>query len=324
MMQSFINSPFKIGSLTLSNRLIQGPLAGFSAAPLRQLVYQFIPPAYTVTEMISAYDTLNKHHPESRYLYRAPAERMLCYQLAGNNPSILAAAAKRLEQLGADLIDINCGCPKTKIRKKGAGSALLNSPQQLFIIVATVREAIQIPLTVKIRIHGNEQDIILAKMIEQAGADALIVHGRHWTQDYSTPCNYHQIQHIKSNIKIPVIANGDIFEKESLENAYSYSGCDAFMISRAGCGNPWLFQQLLYKNINEIKITNNLRKNIFLMHLQAILNLENEIQAVKQSKSLIRYYFKNILTSEQLALYYQLNTMHDIINYLNQINLRLD
>ena len=107
-MHTFINSPLQIGTLTLPNRLIQGPLAGYSCAPFRSLFYQFTPPAYCVSEMSSAQDVIHKHTPHSRYLYRALLEKILAYQLSGNNEYTLAQAALRLQTLGADLIDINC------------------------------------------------------------------------------------------------------------------------------------------------------------------------------------------------------------------------
>ncbi|OYV54584.1 MAG: nitrogen regulation protein, partial [Legionella sp. 21-45-4] len=153
-MHEFINSPFHIGALAFPNRLIQGPLAGYTCAPFRQLVYQFTPPAYCCSEMLSAHD-LNHQSAEKarRFIYRAPEETRLCYQISGHDPHTLALAAKKLETLGADLIDINCGCPKTKIRKKGAGSALLEKPSQLLSIIDSVRQAIRIPLTVKLRLQ---------------------------------------------------------------------------------------------------------------------------------------------------------------------------
>jgi tRNA-dihydrouridine synthase len=120
-MHSFINSPLLIGSLTIPHRLIQGPLAGYSCAPFRAIFNQFTPPAYCVSEMCSANDVIHKHQANSRYLYRAPEERILAYQISGTDPQIMAQAAGHLQSIGADLIDLNCGCPKNKIRKKGAG-----------------------------------------------------------------------------------------------------------------------------------------------------------------------------------------------------------
>ena len=304
----FLNEPFNIGSLQLPNRLIQGPLAGFSCAPFRQLYYQFIPPAYCVSEMISAHDVLYKHPVDSRYLYRAPEEKTLCYQISGRDPTVMAQAAHRLEALGADLIDLNCGCPKNKIRKKGAGSALLEKPQLLFEIVSAVRAAISIPLTVKLRIQGGLSDMALAQSLESAGADALIVHGRRWTDDYDTPSDLHQIQRIKKAIRIPVIANGDIIDKDSLAHAMGVSGADAYMIARAGSGNPWIYQALL-----EAKVMAPppllAQINGFMTHLQGLSNLESEHQAILQSKSLVRYYFGKILSDVQLKHFYSLSSL---------------
>lgn len=309
-LQVFLNEPFYIGSLQLPNRLIQGPLAGFSCAPFRQLFYQFLPPAYCVSEMISAYDVLYKHQVDSRYLYRSPVETKLCYQIAGHDPVIMAKAAQRLEALGADLIDLNCGCPKTKIRKKGAGSALLDTPERLCKIVREVRQALVIPLTVKLRIQGGPADIVLAQAIEEAGADALIVHGRHWTADYDVPSDVDGIRRVKDAVRIPVIANGDIADKHSLDNAIHATGSDAFMIARAGSGNPWIYQELLEGRLVALSVIE--RIDIFMSHLQELACLESEHQAVLQSRRLVRYYFKKQLSLEQLKHFYSLTSLKDI------------
>ena len=315
-MQRFLNSSFNIGSLQLPNRLIQGPLAGFSCAPFRQLYYQFLPPAYCVSEMISAYDVLHKHQTNSRYLFRAPEEKRLCYQLAGHDPYIMAQASQQLEAMGADIIDINSGCPKAKIRKKKAGSALMDDPLQLCAIISAMRQAITIPLTVKIRIYGDDRDLNLAKAIEQAGADALIVHGRRWTTDYDTPSDIRHLGKIKHAVRIPVIANGDIADASSLADAIAYSGCDAYMISRAGCGHPWLYQALLTGTVMSDKA---LRRRCFMDHLQGLSQLESEFQAVLQSKTLVRYYFGKNIPSQKLNEFYALQRLLDIENYLTQL-----
>ena len=310
---SSLTHSFRIGSATFPNRLLQGPLAGFSAAPMRVSYNQFLPPAYCVSEMISAYDVLHKHTPETRYLYRSPEERILCYQLAGHDPQVMASAAVRLEGLGADLIDINCGCPKTKIRKKKAGSALLDSPDVLRDIISSIRDAIQIPLTVKIRIFGDERDFITAKVIADAGADALIVHGRRWTDDYDIPCDWAQIKKIKQMLNIPVIANGDVSDKNTLEKAMAIADCDAYMVARAGCGQPWLYQQLLG---DPPEITHELRLACFMRHLHGLSTLESEFQAILQSKKLVRYYFRDALSTDQLQAYYALNSLQEIEQFL--------
>lgn len=314
-MHTIINSPLQIGSLKLPNRLIQGPLAGYSCAPFRELFYKYIPPAYSVTEMSSAIDVLNKHQKNSRYIYRSSAEKILAYQISGNDPYILAQAANHLETHGADIIDINCGCPKTKIRKKGAGSALLDQPEKLFTIIKNVRESISIPLTIKIRIQGNEQDIKLAKQIEEAGADALIVHGRRWVDDYDIHCDLSQIAQIKKNIKIPVIANGDINNTASLARAIQISGCDGFMIARAGSGRPWLYQELLEQG--DLLISDSEKTMLFMEHLEGLKSLEDEYKSVLQSKSLVRYYFRDRLDELQLIQFYKLKSLVEIKKFLD-------
>ncbi|MBN9227141.1 MULTISPECIES: tRNA dihydrouridine synthase [Legionella] len=317
-MHAFINSSLKIGSLTLPNRLIQGPLAGYSCAPFRTLFNRYLTPAYCVTEMSSATDILHKHSTNSRYIYRAPQEQILAYQIAGTEPYILAQAAQRLQFNGADIIDINCGCPKPKIRKKGAGSALLEAPEQLVRIIQEVRAAITIPLTIKIRIQGNEQDLLLAKKIEEAGADALIVHGRRWIDDYDVAADLQQIAQIKQNMTIPVIANGDIHDVASLQRAVELSGCDAYMISRAGSGKPWLYQELLQQRGVPVSVTEKIC--LFMTHLQGLASLEDEYKAVLQSKSLIRYYFGTWLDESLLNRFYQLGSLVGIDSFLQSIS----
>lgn len=299
-----------MGSLQLKHRLIQGPLAGFSCAPFRQLFTLFKTPAYCVSEMLSAHDVIYKHSPTGRYLYRSPDEGFLCYQIAGHDPGLMADAAAQLAELGADLIDINCGCPKNKIRKKGAGSALLEEPQRLLTIVKAVRRAIKCPLTVKIRLQGNDHDLDISRGIADEGADALIVHGRRWVDDYDKPCDLQQIAVLKQAIEIPLIANGDIADSATLNKALIATGCDGFMISRASTGKPWLFQQLLDGLI--IKRDNTQLIALFMRHLDGLATLENEYKAVLQSKSLVRYYFTNQVDLAFLQQFYKLSSLQSI------------
>jgi tRNA-dihydrouridine synthase B len=310
-----INTSFQIGALTLPHRLIQGPLAGYTCAPYRATFAAFQRPAYCVSEMISAHDLL--HRQPARFVARDPAEGFLSYQISGYDPQIMASAALILQDLGADMIDINCGCPKTKIRKKGAGSALLADPERLISIIAAIKARISIPLTVKIRIQDPEQNLKLAKRIEHAGADALIVHGRRWQDNYAQPCNTQQIAQIKQSVSIPVIANGDIADSTSLQTMLQETGCDAYMIARAGTGRPWLYQALL--GGEEVQPSNwsfDLAVAFFMRHIQGLAVLQNEHRAVLQSKTLVRYYFKPWIPREQLSAYYDLDSFSEIEHYL--------
>lgn len=315
-MLSYINSPLQLGPLTIENRLIQGPLAGYSCSPFRVLFSTYASPAYTVSEMLSANDVLYKHASQGRYLHRAKEEKMLSYQLSGNNADLLSEAALKLTQLGADIIDINCGCPKSKIRKKGAGSALLEQPEALLKIVQTVRNAIPShPLTIKIRLVNEKQDIQLAKALENAGINALIIHGRRASDSYNVPCDLQRIALIKQQLNIPIILNGDISDSNSLDNAYTHTGVDAFMISRAGTGKPWLYKELL--SGRRIHPPKKDIIDLFLKHLNGLADLETEYSAILQSKSLVRFYFKDQLNDMQQKAFYELKTISQIEVWLD-------
>lgn len=312
-MRALFNSSWQLGTLSLPNRLIQGPLAGVSSAPFRQLFYRFTAPAYCVSEMLSAHDVVHKHQANGRYLYRAAEETRLAYQIAGTDPILMAEAAVKLVALGADIIDINCGCPKLKIRKKGAGSALLEQPQRILAIIRAIKNQVHCPLTIKIRLQNPDADIRLAQSIADEGADALIIHGRRWQEDYAIPCDWQQIANIKQALTIPVIVNGDIADRVSLQQALQQTDGDAYMISRAGTGKPWLYEELLSERpIASLDLT----KSLFLSHIQALAHLESEYQAVQQSKSLVKYYFRDSLSTEHLQEYYTLNSLPTVAAWL--------
>ncbi len=156
----------------------------------------------------------------------------------------------------------------------------------------------------------------MARAIEDAGADALIVHGRHWTNDYAWPSDFHHIGKMKQAVQIPVIANGDIATEDSLAKVIEASGCDAYMIARAGSGKPWLYQQLLADKGAFINVDHAVKIECFFEHLQGLSRLESEHQAVLQSKTLVRYYFKSTLSAQQLQSYYALNGLNQIEQFI--------
>jgi len=287
--------PLVIGSKIFEHNLIQGPLAGYSCAPFRKLFYQFTAPAYCVTEMISAQELVRNQKLNSRYVWRDPQETHLCYQLSGNCPDTLRKAAIIVTDLGADLIDLNCGCPKPKIRKKQCGSYLLSTPQHIAEIVAAMKSATNLPITVKIRVDGysNERHhLAVTQAVTQAGADALIVHGRHWTDSYQVGCHLDQISEIVRTTTIPVIGNGNVSNVDDLKKMLQ-TGCAGVMISRAGSGKPWIFQQLLaemsgktYTPLSQADIT-----HLFDQHVAGLIELIGETKALLESRKLFSYYF---------------------------------
>lgn len=320
-MSILVDSNFFIGRLKLENRLIQAPLAGISCAPFRELFSLFIKPAYAVTEMISANSILeNNDLINRRYLSHSKNEGKWCIQLSGSDPKKLASAVKICEKYKPDLIDLNCGCPKPKIRAKGFGSALMDNPNKLREVVQALREATNLPLTVKIRTAGQTNDeryLESASIIANSGADAIIVHGRHFSEDYDVPVNYLQIKKISEIVNIPVIANGDIYDLDSLQKALNSSGASAVMIGRASIGKPWLFQQLL---TNSLDPSWEERIVLFNQHICQLSILEqNEFKALLQGRRLIKWYFPE-LSLTQLANCNRIESVTELLNILKNMN----
>ena len=285
--------PLQLGQRLFASNLIQAPLAGVSCAPFRELIAQFGGAAYCVTEMVSAKTLLGR--PEKRYIYKSPDEGVLCFQLSGNHIAELQAAAERAVEHGADLIDLNCGCPVNKIRKKNSGSKWLAMSQELGQVIQAIKSKISLPLSVKIRVDGLSGDRFntdVVNAINDAGADFIIVHGRHWTEHYETPVRLDEIARIVQSSSIPVIGNGDVRDYASLKKMFESTGCQGVMIGRASVGRPWLFQMLKaedrgkqYTIPTEAEIT-----DLLLQHIQGLSELESPQSALLQARKFIKYY----------------------------------
>lgn len=293
-------SPLQLGQQQFPVNLIQGPLAGISAAPFRKLSSIYGQTAYNCTEMISCKTLLNKSLAlQQRFVIKDPAEGPVCFQLSASDPKELGEATQRVTQLGADLVDLNCGCPVKKIRSKGAGSSHLMRPQQLFQLITAMKQNTHLPVSVKIRVEGGSQDKFnaeVAKVVTEAGADFIVVHGRHWTEHYETPCNYDEIRFFVQEMKIPVIGNGDVACLASLKKMFA-TGCHGVMIGRAGVGQPWLTKKLIaeithadftHPSLTEIA-------NMFLQHTQELAALlKSEKFALLNARKFAKYYARGI------------------------------
>lgn len=294
-----------INQISLGNKnfpvnIIQGPLAGYSNAPFRLLTWRYSQPAYSCTEMISSkaliYQSKLATH---RYVKRDPQEGPVCFQLSGNDASELSIASKIVEDLGADLIDLNCGCPVRKIRRKGMGSSLLTTPSELYKLIRGLKQNTSLPVSIKIRVEGDSDEKFnseIAKVVKEAGVDFLIVHGRHWTENYETPCRYDEIKFFVNELDIPVIGNGDISCVSSLRKMYE-TGCAGVMIGRAGVGQPWLIKKLIAEMNNEEFKTPPLKEigNIFLEHVNSLAQLFGNIKfSIVQARKLAKYYGRGV------------------------------
>lgn len=236
----------KIGSLQTDGQLILAPMAGVTDLAFRTICGE-LGAAVTVTEMVSSRALVYQDRKSVGLLKKTPVG--LCgAQIFGNDPEIMAEAAKlALNHSGCDFLDINMGCPMTKIVKNGDGSALMQNPELAGKIVRAVSDAVPVPVTVKTRLgwdRGSINVVQLAKMLQENGAAALAVHGRTRSMLYSGRADWDTIRLVKQSVSIPVIANGDIFGAEEATSCLRRTGADAVMIGRSTFGNPWVFQQV--------------------------------------------------------------------------------
>jgi nifR3 family TIM-barrel protein len=235
---------FKIGSLELANPLILAPMAGITSLPFRRVMKSF-GASLVFSEMISANGLIREGRKTFELLQSCPEEKPLGIQLFGDDPQVLAEAARMVAPY-ADLLDINMGCPVKKVVRGGAGSALLQNPEQIRRIIEAVRPAYPGPLTLKIRSgwdHTSINYLEVGRIAQESGADGICLHPRTRSQNFGGKANWQMIAELKAHLQIPVIGSGDLFNAEDILHLFEQSHCDAVMIARGGYGNPWLFRQ---------------------------------------------------------------------------------
>lgn len=234
----------KIGNVELDGLLALAPMAGITDTAFRE-VCKGLGAVYTCTEMVSAKALVYKDVKTRSLLLLGENEHPCAAQIFGSEPEFMEQAAGLAREIsGADIIDINMGCPVGKVAGNGDGSALMRDPDKAQRVIEAVVRGAGVPVTVKFRKgwdKGNVNAVEFGKMCEEAGASAITVHGRTRTQMYSGVADWDIIRDVKKAVGIPVFANGDVFEPEDAPHILRYTGCDMAMIGRGALGNPWLF-----------------------------------------------------------------------------------
>lgn len=291
----------KIGNVEIKNGVFLAPMAGVTDRAFRHMCKKF-GAGGMVTEMVSAKAICYGDKKTASLAYILPEERPCGLQLFGSEPDIMARAAVSVyEQFGPEFIDINMGCPAPKIVNNGEGSSLMKNPRLCYEIVKEMKTALdgRCPLTVKIRRGFDAQHINaaeVAKMCEEAGADAIFVHARTREQMYMPPVEYSTIAEVKNAVKIPVIGNGDIMCGCDAVKAMNLTGCDGVMVGRASQGNPFVFDEINHflEGKEYTPPSNEEKLNCVKEHISLLIRDKGEYVGVREARKHVAWYIKGL------------------------------
>ena len=295
----------KIGNVTLPNRYILGPMAGVTDLPFRVLCKEQ-GAGLLCMEMVSAKAILYNNKNTESLLEIHPDEQPVSLQFFGSDPKIMSEMAKRVEERPFDIMDINMGCPVPKVVRNGEGSALMKNPKLVYEIVSAMVKAIDKPVTVKIR-KGFDDSCInaveIAKIIEEAGAAAVAVHGRTREQYYSGQADWDIIRQVKEAVSIPVIGNGDVTSPQKAEELVKQTGCDGIMIARGAQGNPWIFSEMItYEETGTLPERPGKEevRDMMLRHARLQLKYKGEFIGIREMRKHVAWYTKGLEGSAKL------------------------
>ena len=294
-----------IGKVTIQHPTVLAPMAGVTDLAFRLLAKE-MECGLVVSEMVSAKGLLYENCRTYDLIKIDPRERPTAIQLFGSVPEELAEAARRVAAAGADIIDFNMGCPTHKIVKNGEGSALLRSVDKATAILKAMVQAVDIPVTVKIRTGwdaGSINAVEVAKKLEQTGISAIAVHARTREQFYSGTADWSMIRQVKQAVRIPVIGNGDVRTVQDAQRLLGETGCDAVMVGRAACGNVWIFRQIAaWLERGELPAGPTLaeKSQTLLRHLDMLIELKGSHIAIREMRRHAASYVKGYPKSAEL------------------------
>lgn len=296
---------FSIGNVALENRYILAPMAGVTDLAYRQICKD-MGAGLVCTEMVSAKAIFYQNKNTLDLLKIEESERPVSLQLFGNDPDIISEMAKKIEEHSFDILDLNMGCPVPKVVNNGEGSALMKNPLLIGKIIEKTARAIQKPLTIKIR-KGFEEDQVnaveIAKVAEESGAAAIVIHGRTRQQYYSGKADWNIIRQVKEAVTIPVIGNGDIFFPEDGLRMIEETGCDGVMVGRGAQGNPWIFKELLAYEESGMSIMRPSPEEIcemVLQHGKRLIEVKGEYIGMREIRKHAGWYTKGLEHSASL------------------------
>ena len=317
---------FKIGDVEVKNQVVLAPMAGVCNSAFRRIIKE-MGCGLLYAEMVSDKAIVYDNEKTKNMLYMTEEERPIAQQIFGSDKDSFVKAAKIIEEsMNPDIIDINMGCPVPKVAVKSqAGSALLKNPDKIYEIVKAVKEAVNVPVTVKIRSGWDSKSINaveVAKICEKAGASAITVHARTRSQGYSGKADWNIIKKVKESVNIPVIGNGDILSALDAKRMLDETGCDAIMIGRGTLGNPYLIKQVVtyLENVNLLPEQNPIDKmKTCLKHFDYLLKIKPEKVAVLEMRTHGAWYLKGLKDSVSVKnKLYQIKTKEEFTNTIQE------